>query len=520
MVMNLTAPGVYIRELDSGVRVISGVATSITAFVGRARRGPIDDPIRIFGFADYTRIFGGLWEESTMSYAVQQFFLNGGAEALIIRAHHPSAANALDLSIVDLASAAGGVLQLTASGPGVWGDALRATVEHAADANLFHLTVREVNPGPPVTVLNEERFLNLSVDPNNSRFITRVLEQSSALARLSATVALPGGRPDAVADAPFTGGNDGGLITFADVGDEANLSADRRGIWALENADLFNILVIPPFQRPLDPNPDVDPATWGNAVAYCHRRRAMLIVDPPADWTFTQASDPAAVSGVLGASPFNANAAMYFPRIRVEDPRKDNRLETFVPSGAIAGIMARTDATRGVWKAPAGQEAAIAGARELSVRLTQEQNGPINQIGVNALRNFRAAGNVVWGARTRLGHDELASQWKYINVRRTALYIEESLFRGTQWVVFEGNDEKLWSQIRLNLGAFMHDLFRKGAFQGLTPRDAYFVKCDAETTTQTDIDRGIVNIIVGFAPLKPAEFVVISIQQIARQEQV
>jgi phage tail sheath protein FI len=152
--------------------------------------------------------------------------------------------------------------------------------------------------------------------------------------------------------------------------------------------------------------------------------------------------------------------------------------------------------------------------------VTHEQNGPINQHGVNVLRNFRVPGNVVWGARTRHGDDELASQWKYINVRRTALYIEESLFRGTQWVVFEGNDETLWSQIRLNVGAFMHDLFRKGAFQGVTPREAYFVKCDAETTTQLDIDRGIVNIVVGFAPLKPAEFVVISIQQIARQQGV
>ena len=150
--------------------------------------------------------------------------------------------------------------------------------------------------------------------------------------------------------------------------------------------------------------------------------------------------------------------------------------------------------------------------------MTDGENGKINPLGINALRTFPVAGNVVWGARTLEGADALASEWKYVPVRRLALYIEESLYRGTQWVVFEPNDEPLWSQIRLNLGAFMQDLFRQGAFQGISPREAYFVKCDKETTTQSDIDRGIVNILVGFAPLKPAEFVVLKIQQIARLE--
>jgi phage tail sheath protein FI len=170
-----------------------------------------------------------------------------------------------------------------------------------------------------------------------------------------------------------------------------------------------------------------------------------------------------------------------------------------------------------VWKAPAGIDAVLRGAQGLSYRLTDPENGTLNPLGVNCLRNFPVYGNVVWGARTLKGDDRLASEWKYIPVRRLALFIEESLYRGTQWVVFEPNDEPLWSQIRLNLGAFMNNLFRQGAFQGTTPRDAYFVKCDKETTTQNDINLGIVNIIVGFAPLKPAEFVIIKIQQIAGQ---
>ena len=179
--------------------------------------------------------------------------------------------------------------------------------------------------------------------------------------------------------------------------------------------------------------------------------------------------------------------------------------------------MARTDAARGVWKAPAGLDAGVGGVQELKAKLTDGQNGILNPLGVNVLRTFPAAGTVVWGARTLAGADSLASEWKYIPVRRTALFLEESLYRGTQWVVFEPNDEPLWAQIRLNVGAFMNTLFRQGAFAGTTPREAYFVKCDSETTTQDDVNLGIVNIAVGFAPLKPAEFVVIRIQQLAGQ---
>jgi phage tail sheath protein FI len=211
------------------------------------------------------------------------------------------------------------------------------------------------------------------------------------------------------------------------------------------------------------------------------------------------------------------HAVVYFPRVKMPDSLKENRLGTFAPGGAIAGIIARTDAQRGVWKAPAGIEASFSGVREFTYKLTDGENGRLNPLGLNCLRSFRAYGNIVWGARTLAGADQLASQWKYLPVRRIALYIEESLYRGLHWVVFEPNDESLWAQIRLNVGTFMQDLFRQGAFQGQTPRDAYLVKCDSETTTQSDIDKGIVNILVGFAPLKPAEFVFIQIQQLTKE---
>jgi uncharacterized protein len=238
-------------------------------------------------------------------------------------------------------------------------------------------------------------------------------------------------------------------------------------------------------------------------------------VDPPAAWNTVTAAE----SGVDALNMRDENAAIYFPRVRMVDPLRDNQISTFAPCGVLAGVYARTDARRGVWKAPAGTDATMTGVRELAVPLTDGENGRLNPTGVNCLRTFPVVGSLVWGSRTLQGADQLGSEWKYIPVRRTALYIQESLYRGLKWVVFEPNDEPLWSQIRLNVGSFMHTLFRQGAFQGSSPNEAYLVKCDGDTTTQADIDRGVVNILVGFAPLKPAEFVFVKIQQLAGQLQ-
>jgi hypothetical protein len=224
----------------------------------------------------------------------------------------------------------------------------------------------------------------------------------------------------------------------------------------------------------------------------------------------------------------DAEAARYVGKVlreesallRVPDPLQGNRLEEFVPCGVVAGIFARIDARRGVWKAPAGTEATLTGVRELVCKLNDGENGTLNALGVNCLRTLPAIGNVLWGARTLEGADRLASQWKYVCVRRLALFLEESLYRGTKWAVFEPNDEPTWARIRLGAEAFMHRLFLQGAFQGTTPREAYFVRCDGETTTQNERDRGIMNVVVGFAPLKPAEFVLIKIQQIVGQSAV
>jgi phage tail sheath protein FI len=287
---------------------------------------------------------------------------------------------------------------------------------------------------------------------------------------------------------------------------------DKSGMYALEDVDLFNILCIPRAAEINDVNQMQ--AVYSEAITYCEERRAFLIIDiPEATNNLQDARDWLDDNALFR----HRNAAAYFPRPRIPDPLNNYRLKSVGASGTVAGLYARTDAARGVWKAPAGIEGVLRNVPDLAYKLTDPENGQLNPLGLNCLRNFDIYGNVCWGSRTLVGADQQASEWKYVPVRRIALFIEESLFRGSQWVVFEPNDEPLWAQIRLNIGAFMHNLFRQGAFQGTTPREAYLVKCDSETTTQNDINLGVVNILVGFAPLKPAEFVIIRIQQLAGQ---
>jgi uncharacterized protein len=291
----------------------------------------------------------------------------------------------------------------------------------------------------------------------------------------------------------------------------APLAADYTATFPIidREVDLFNLLVLPPDSAPAVAMTDV----WGPASVFCQQQRAFLLMDPPIAWNSAQAAS----TGVVGlrAGLVRDHAALFYPRIVVREEGRDRVLG---PTGAIAGLMARIDGTRGVWKAPAGTEADLRGVVGLERRLSDPENGIVNPRAVNALRVF-PTGIVSWGARTMDGDDDFGSEWKYIPVRRLALMVEESLYRGLQWAVFEPNDFGLWSQIRLNVGAYMHGLFRKGAFQGTKPADAYFVKCDAETTTQADRNLGIVNVWVGFAPLKPAEFVVLRLQQMAGQIQ-
>ena len=276
-----------------------------------------------------------------------------------------------------------------------------------------------------------------------------------------------------------------------------------------KDVNLFNLMVLPKGNENTEFKIE---SVWAIASIFCEEKRAFLIMDAPS-WKSPK-------NGISEIAKYRNglvkdHSAIFYPKLKI----KENGLEKEIgPGGAIAGLMARIDSTRGVWKAPAGIEADIRGIIGISMNITDEENGVFNQRAINIIRSF-PNGIVNWGARTMDGDDEFQSEYKYIPVRRLALYIEASIGFGLNWVVFEPNDEPLWSEIILKVGAFMHDLFRQGAFQGQAPKDAFFVKCDKETTSQNDINHGIVNILVGFAPLRPAEFIVIKLQLVAGQVQ-
>jgi len=689
-----TYPGVYIEEIPSGVRTITGVATSITAFLGPTLRGPVNQAVRIFSLRDYERYFGGLSADSPLSYAVSQFFLNGGSDAYVVRL----AKNPKPASLILKDDAGNPVLAVQAVDEGTSGNDIQVLVDYnTIGQGTFNITFAYVSQDNPADI-RVETFKNVSLDPQSPRYIDDAVNNvsqlvtvtenpsvlnppassssgsgaggsgggasgsgtkgsgasgsgsssggsgSTALAttgpKLPALLGPAGGSltsatfgandlktlpssssnsfmisldgettpslvtidssktaagsdlstqlPDVAAriqqavrslkpalpayrgftctadvtnkqlvlasgttDAnssvavtaatsndiaqalhllngttkaggtPALQGGTGAPFTQDDPDAYSIFSGDpikREGIYAFESVDLFNLLCLPGI---------TNSGILTAALQYCQQRRAFLIIDAPLDAASATPKSKAPADMVkfindpnLPKADLGTYAALYYPWVQLPDPLKGGKLELFPPCGIIAGLYARTDTTRGVWKAPAGTDANLVGVQGIDYLLTDAENGELNPHGVNCLRVFSVYGAVCWGARTVSGDDQIASDYKYVPIRRLALYIEESLYRGTKWVVFEPNDEPLWAQIRLNIGAFMHNLFRQGAFQGQTPKDAYFVKCDKETTTQNDIDLGIVNIVVGFAPLKPAEFVIIQLQQIAGQLQV
>jgi phage tail sheath protein FI len=313
----------------------------------------------------------------------------------------------------------------------------------------------------------------------------------------------------AVGDFFRNGGSHAVILRVADlVAGDATL---HTGLYALDKVDLFNLMCIPR-------NAADDAALaqlYKAAAVYCLKRRAMLIVDPPKAWSDAAAQGSfdriqIADLGIDGPQLEARNCAVYFPGIKKLDPGA-GQTDIFPACGAVAGIFAATDSAHGVWKAPAGIAATIGGISGLESDLTEEQNGALNLQGINCLRNFPTIGPVVWGARTLRGALILEDDYKYVPVRRLALFIEESIYRGITFAVFKPNDEALWSQLRLSINAFMADLKRQGAFY------SFSVKCDSSTTTPADIGLGVVNILVMFAPVKPGEFIILQIQQQAGQ---
>ena len=363
-------PGVYLEEIPDSPSPIAGVSTSVAAFVGISRTGPVCQATRISSFPEYQAQFGDLDSQSEMSFAVYQFFLNGGTVC--------------------------------------WAVSAGATLD-----------------------------------------------------RQSAEAALR----------------------------------------ALDNVPVLNLLCLPGV---------IDGAVLAAAAAYVEKRRAFFIVDPD-----PSATTPDRLANLMQGSslPRTASAAIYGPWLEIADPANGGNLRNVAPSGSVAGLYARFDGVAGPWKAPAGISATILGARGLAFSISDRDGEALNELGFNLLRPLPGNGIAVWGARTLGGSATPQPEFTYVPMRRFALFLEGSIASGTQWAVFEPNAEPLWSKIRMQVSTFLQQLFERGAFQGASPAQAWFVKCDSNTTTQNDIDAGMLNIIVGFAPLRPAEFVVVEIQQ-------
>jgi phage tail sheath protein FI len=400
MADRVTPPGVFVTEQPQGTPVITGVPTAVTAFVGRTPSGPTA-PQQCTSFFDFQQTFG-IAENYPLSFAIRDFFNNGGDTAVVVRVTEPSPSG---------------------------GD---AGAPHAAD-----------------------------------------------------------------------------LIGREDL---------HTGIYALDGVDLFNLLCIPPDR---DDFPDVELTNvYQKAAAYCVKRRAMLIMDPPQKWSAAARAghfDQIQSTDLGIGHAETANCAVYFPRIQELDVvAPGNLVKSFAASGAIAGVFARSDHSLGVWKAPAGVNAPLEGVVGLEIGLTDAQNGMLNPRGINCLRTFAGHGSVIWGARTLRGAAP-GSAFPYIPARRLALYIEQSIYRGIQFAVFEPNNPTLWATLIRSISNFMLGLWQQGALLGAGADQSYFVKCDATTTTPADIANGVVNIQVGFAPEHPAEFVILPIQQMAGQ---
>lgn len=523
----LSGPGVYVDERPPSTRTIMGVATSVTAFVGDTERGPLDTPVRVTSMAEYFRVFGKtLGSNRPLADCVGHYFANGGGVAIVVRVERsgaggkaPAKAKATLVKGIDL----------EAIGPGEWasGDAsggswLKVLLEDRADVGTtdvrFTLRVRllSTNPDGDQVVVQEEVHPNLiAIDKGDPDHWRTRLESSRLVRGKDGTIPKPA--TVIVGEATFTGGADGGAPGSADMdpGDLVPATA-TTGINALKALPFprFNLLSLPD----LDVQSGPGGAVVSTAAAFCAEEYAIYLVD-----AVRNTADADKFLGTPTAPVTNAHAAIYFPRLNITDtgPSGVPRTQQFPNSGAVAGIVARTDATRGVWKAPAGIDAGIVGISGLEVPIGDDASGTLNKLGVNALRVFDSTGPVVWGARTGRGSDALASEHKYLPVRRLTDHIAVSLKIGTLWAVFEPNDPDLWATLRASVKGFMRGLFRAGAFQQSMSKaegDSFFVICDDTNNPQDEIDRGIVNVTVGFAPLKPAEFVVLTITQISRLE--
>lgn len=515
-------PGLYIQEIPLDSHAIVPAPTSIAAFVGYSH--PFKTPAfgvaqQIFSFSDYQTYFGGLFSsgliDASLPRAVYQFFLNGGSVAYVVGLQPGQFKS--DGGIIARLGPGGDTMtgELATTGGGLVFTALEPT-------DVVAMTVTVTNIRTSRTVFDVVITYGTRVETHRGVTLggtttpADLINAASSLVSVAADAAgwgtdLPAG---AIAPVSLTYTAPGTLASCFSGADFADVFAANS---SLDNVEIFNLLMVPGV---------TDNAVVSEALAFAERKRAFAIIDPPPQApAFGSAASPPEpiddwMTGLASGYmlPTSQNGALYFPYLTSTDLVTGKPIP-MAPSGFVAGIYAQTDASRGVWKAPAGLATTVlntSGPVPSGV-MNDPQQGVLNLDSINCLRSFSGIGTVVWGARTLVASNQAFAQSMYVPVRRMTLFIEQTLLANLRWAVFEPNDEPLWVSIRSSIEAFMLSLFRQGGLQGSTPSQAFQVKCDSTTTTPTDQQNGIVNIVVAFAPLKPAEFVIIQIAQLAGQ---
>jgi uncharacterized protein len=523
MPVTVSYPGLYLEELPSNARSIVAAPTSIAVFVGyshpfKTAATTFGQPVRLFGFSDYERWFGGLYISAALDcnlgHAVNQFFLNGGSDAYVVGLKPAyqlvgGATQAITAATQNLATTGGGITFTAKEPTDHPRTALTITFSNirssGAPGNPLDLADYTLTYGTRVETFRAVPLSTAGFDAlNKASSLVAVTPQGGAYgtAYTSATIA----------DIVLTTTLPANLIgTFSSLDFTSVFQADQP----LDKVQIFNLLMTPGVS---------DNGVLSAALAFAERKQAFVIMDPPpnagADANLAVPANDMNAVFLSGVIPTSANGAIYFPYLKSQHPLSGDPV-ALPPSGFVAGIFARIDTNRGVWKAPAGLEATVRNTTGVvdSGRMTDQRQGVLNLTGINCLRTFPGMGTVVFGARTLVSANVAFQDNKYVPVRRMTLFIEQTLLQNLKWVVFEPNDEPLWLAIRITIENFMLSLFNQGALQGSKPSDAFQVKCDRSTTTPDDQTNGIVNIVVAFAPLKPAEFVIIKIAHLAGQTQ-
>ena len=490
--------GIESAEHSGADHAIERVATGVAAFCGRTLKGPLNRPVPVASFAEYTQHFGGLWQPSTLSYAVEQFFENGGREAYIVRVANSARAPSLTLP------AGKSSLQLMALNPGSR-EYLRASVDYDGigenERDRFNLVLQRVRAASSELIEEQEIFRRLSVLPESGRRVSDIL-LDSRLARVAGEV--PAQRPDRSVRNPGspivgyinsnTDGDDGAPLTDYDV---IGSATDGTGIFALRSITGFNLLCIPPLTR----DQDVGLSTLMIAARFCRDRHALLVVDPPSTW----ATASIALTE-LREWPFRSeNAVMYYPRVVALD-RLRGRHETFGSCGAAAGMIARTDETWPVWAAAEGEDAILRPGLRPASAVTEQERVRLAQAGVNTMAAVRPSARASASPRTLAAGSSGSPDWKFLAARRLALFITASVERGTRWLMFEQNGPAAWSRAQAQVEAFLEGLDAQGAFAGSMAEESYFAICDERVNEPRTIAEGKVKVLFGIAITRPGDF--------------